>query len=578
MPNKNFLLFFLLIAFFANAATAQESQGRDTTKSKSGLQWSNRDMTYRGKNYDVLDTSYIPKQRMKQQKKYLNHQSAFPAKPRNMWEAGFGLGLYNVIGNVPSLMLWQKGGGGLHVQVRKSWGYMFSTRLQYIYGVGKNLDNQPTSYFEAPYTTFGYVPAYLATSTNNATSIYRATRTETSQLNLDMMFSSHNISFNRERNQVSFFVYGGIGALGYKTRINALDGNYNTYGFTTNIVTDPTIGTKKIRKALQSKMDNTYETAAVQANTAHILDNKTLDFAPSLGVGVQYRINKSINIQLEERYTFTSDAYIDGSRFGTPLGDFPSANRLHDALNYFSLGVNFNIKNKKKSVEPLYWINPLDHIYQELSYPRHMILPNPVLPDEDGDGVTDQFDKCPKTPKEVPVDIHGCPLDTDGDGVPDYKDKQLITPTECQPVDADGVGHCPCPDGCGGEHGNGPHEKCGGITDGTLLFKGSKINETQEKQLATLASQMKAYPNCKVVVVGAGNGNKEDEERSWEHVNTVIEYMTEKNNISRDRFIFQYGKDGDVSIVNYHSANVDELGPQDNVNPPPPHPNLIKKN
>src|SRR5690606_23531360 len=60
--------------------------------------------------------------------------------------------------------------------------------------------------------------------------------------------------------------------------------------------------------------------------------------------------------------------------------------------------------------------------------------------DADGDGVFDQFDREPNTPAGAAVDFRGVALDTDGDGVPDYRDKQLVTPTECQPVDADGVG------------------------------------------------------------------------------------------------------------------------------------------
>ena len=48
--------------------------------------------------------------------------------------------------------------------------------------------------------------------------------------------------------------------------------------------------------------------------------------------------------------------------------------------------------------------------------------------DTDGDGVPDYLDKCPETPKGVKVDNRGCTLDTDGDGVPDYSDKCLKTP------------------------------------------------------------------------------------------------------------------------------------------------------
>jgi OOP family OmpA-OmpF porin len=48
--------------------------------------------------------------------------------------------------------------------------------------------------------------------------------------------------------------------------------------------------------------------------------------------------------------------------------------------------------------------------------------------DSDGDGVTDDLDRCPDTPKGVIVDAKGCPLDSDGDGVADYLDKCPNTP------------------------------------------------------------------------------------------------------------------------------------------------------
>jgi OOP family OmpA-OmpF porin len=532
-------------------------------------QWSSRDMTYHGLNYDVLDSSYYPKKRLKQFRQYMDHQYAFPPKPRNQWEVGVGLGQYNVVGDIPSLMLWQKGGFGFHAQVRKAWGYVFSTRIQYMYGIGKNLDYTPTASYDAPYTNLGYVPIYDATAAKPADYVYRATRTESSQLNGDAMFNLKNINFHRARNGVSFYAFFGLGALAYKTRVNAEDANGNPYNFGPsglNISTGASNNT--VRKQLQSKMDNTYESVADNGGANTILDKKTLDFAPSVGMGVQFKFNKTWNLQIEERYTFTSDDYIDGTRFGGVIGNSATISQGKDAINYLSVGINYNIKNKKKSVEPLYWINPLDHAYNELSYPRHMLLPNPVLPDEDGDGVTDQFDKCPKTPAGVAVDVHGCPLDTDGDGVPDYKDKQLITPTECQPVDADGVGKCPCPEGCGDK--DKTKKVCTHIVDGSLTFPGkSTVTREIQQQLSTLASQMRLDPDCKVVVIGNGEGSKLNEQKAWERVNAAIEYMTEKENILRERFIFQYGHPGDENVVNFRSAEKDETGPSA---PPPPHP------
>jgi OOP family OmpA-OmpF porin len=48
--------------------------------------------------------------------------------------------------------------------------------------------------------------------------------------------------------------------------------------------------------------------------------------------------------------------------------------------------------------------------------------------DSDGDGVVDDLDRCPDTPSGVAVDSSGCPLDGDADGVPDYLDKCPNTP------------------------------------------------------------------------------------------------------------------------------------------------------
>src|SRR5262249_26080350 len=152
-----------------------------------------------------------------------------------------------------------------------------------------------------------------------------------------------------------------------------------------------------------------------------------------------------VSLTFEDKISWTGLDILDGVQMN-PTGTAVTGDK--DIVNYASVGLAFNIGNKKRSVLPLWWVNPMDHIYNELSDPRHMKLPDPVLPDADGDGVTDQFDKCPDTPAGVKVDATGCPLDTDGDGVPDYKDKQLITPTECQPVDADGVGKCPDPECC----------------------------------------------------------------------------------------------------------------------------------
>ena len=580
MVNKKYLLLAGLCSVIGvQSAFAQESPS-------GSAQWSGRDMTYRGQNYDVLDSSYVPAARMEQHRKFLNHQYVFPAKPRNMWEIGIGGGLYNVIGDVPSLMLWRKGGFGLHAHVRKSWGYVISTRLQYNYGIGKGLQWQEAYNYKYNPAWNGYYNAAGNTQGATAEKVYYNYRMESHQLNFDLIAATNNIRFHKARTGMSIYGFVGIGALSYITKVNARnnDAGDPTAGETYNFDDMVPVGVERIyenrndiREGLQTGMDDTYETYAeseADRRRGSIFNGQTAVFAPSIGGGIQFRLGKRVNLSIEDRITLPNDEdLLDGQRWAEQIYGSPIQTQNNDIINYFSLGLNFNLGNSKKSVEPLYWINPLDFAYSELNYPRHMLLPEPVLPDADNDGITDQFDKCPGTPAGVAVDSHGCPMDTDGDGVPDFRDKQLITPTECQPVDADGVGKCPCPEGCGTV---AAAPACSNIGAGAITFdnNSARIRPATQGQLASLAAQMQANPTCKVVITGSGNASKIQQQRSWDRVNRIIEYMSEKHGIDRNRFIFQYGQAGDANSVMYRSAMSGEEGP---ANVAPPFPNLRRE-
>jgi len=584
IKKKYLLLGGLFATLAAGPAFAQES-GNTTSAS-----YGSRDMTYRGESYDVLDSSLVPGRRMEQHRKFLNHQTNFPAKPRNMWELGIGGGLYNISGDVPSLMLWNKGGFGFSAHVRKALGYVGSLRLDYNYGVGKGLNYQPSSGFLNNTAWNGGLgnPGNLENANYNTSTlgtVFYNYKTESHQLNLDVVVSLGNILFHKTRTKLDPYVFGGIAANAFQTWINAYDDKFALYDFNSLVTKYGTNGfelseRKDVKKDLQDMLDDSYETNAETDQTTRrptFFGSKKLSFAATFGAGFQYRISKRINLSLEDRITFfptTNEDLLDGQRWdeqttnvsGHGVIGVPSQNK--DGINYLSLGFNFNLGGGSRNVEPLYWLNPLDYSYGELSSPRHMILPEPILPDADGDGIADQFDKCPGTPAGVAVDSHGCPMDTDGDGVPDDRDKQLITPTECQPVDADGVGKCPC-------HCEGIKmgAACGNIAPGAIMFGAgsTKITPSMESQLATLAAQMQANPDCKVVVMGNAGGSKIAQQRSWDRVNAVIEYMSEKSNIDRSRFIFQYEGGASENSVNYRSATPGEEGPS---NVAPPHPDL----
>ena len=81
------------------------------------------------------DSSVIPAKRMPQHTEFMDGTNNFPAKPRNQWEIGIKGGMFRVSGDVPAEFA---PGFGLHV--RKAFGYVFSMRLEYMYGTGKGLD------------------------------------------------------------------------------------------------------------------------------------------------------------------------------------------------------------------------------------------------------------------------------------------------------------------------------------------------------------------------------------------------------------------------------------------------------
>jgi outer membrane protein OmpA-like peptidoglycan-associated protein len=320
-------------------------------------------------------------------------------------------------------------------------------------------------------------------------------------------------------------------------------------------------------------MDDSYETAAeTDGNRRPKFLGVTGVPALHLGAGIAFKLNNRFNLAIEDRLSLTRSDLLDGQQWAEQTPGNPVFTRTPDSYNYLTVGLNINLG--AKATEPLWWVNPLDYAYSEIRNPRLMRLPKPVLPDADGDGVTDQFD-LEQTPQGVPVDSHGVSRDTDGDGVPDARDKELVTPTYCQPVDADGVGKCPCPEGCGVDtSANACATTLGSLP--SVTFSGNTVRISQDAQslLASVAARLRNSPGCRVVVTGYCASNKAAQQRSWDRVNAVINHLVEREGISADRFIFQHAQEGgDCNTVDMRAATAGEEGPS---NVPAPHPNLRK--
>ncbi len=517
MASNKYILMLGLISLFSSAAFAQQNDA----------------------GYDWRDSSKIATKNLPQQSEFLNNQYPYPAKPRSMWELGLSTGSTNIFGDISDGKFHYGVAGGL--TLRKAISHTFSLRGGYFGSMAKGETN---AYRARVGGQLGY-------------------KTWIHQLALDLIASLTPSSHYRGNPKMDIYLVGGIDLLA--ARVHYADPNgtqlSNKYSTFYGVMNRPGV--------YPATLNGTLGTILGYKNPITNRKAWTVLAGANVGGGVSFKLSKKVNIGVEQRFTFVPYDYLDAYKGGNS----------NDIISYSSAHLNLNLGSSAKRVEPLWWLNPNNFVYNELNRPEHMKIPPPVLPDADGDGVTDQFDMEPNTPAGVPVDVRGVAKDSDGDGVPDYKDKELLTPQKCFPVNADGEGNCPesacctelrnkieaCP-GCNAL-------SCGLSNLPTIQFRSGRATLSKDAMslLSGVASQVKSNPDCKVRVIGHGASDKRAQQLSWDRVNTVIRYLVEKQGISEDRFIFSYGEEGDPNSVDMMGTT--ESGPN---NVPAPHPNLKK--
>jgi outer membrane protein OmpA-like peptidoglycan-associated protein len=551
MASKKYAFLFSLLCLFASGSFAQI-----------------------GGSYDVQDSSVIPSKRLPQHTEFMANNYPYPAKPRNQWELGLKVGAFSIAGDVRSRFP----GFGAALHVRKALGYVFSLRGELGFGTTKGLNFKPSNNYLknpawAPYVSGG-MPTGLVFY-NYKANIY--------DLSLQGVFTLNNIRFHKAKTGFNFYAFAGLGGMIYDTKVDALNGN-TPYDFS-SVVTKYAPNNysykdrKDIKKDLKDILDGDYETEAEGDNGQPEFLGEPFKPVFNFGAGVQFKLSKKLSLGIEDKVNITKSDLLDGQQWQENGVSNTAQTRDYDSYNFLSVGLNIALGGK--SVEPLWWLNPLDYAYNEINKPRHMKLPKPVLDDADGDGVTDQFDQEPNTPAGAPVDSHGVSRDTDGDGVPDYKDKELITPTQCQPVDADGVGKCPPPACCDELRryidSVGPIGRCniGDLPSVTFRARSVALSNDAKALLSSAAQRIKANPNCRIAVIGYCSSSKTEQQLSWDRVNAVINYLVEQEGISSDRLIFKYGEaGGDCNTVDLRDGTNEE-GPN---TVPAPFPNLRRRN
>jgi len=185
------------------------------------------------------------------------------------------------------------------------------------------------------------------------------------------------VDFLRRENSVNFFVTAGYGVAAYRAALNGAD-------------------PKDLGEIFGDNGDKKYIKEA---------------YIP-VGAGIKFKVSERVSFNLGYTMHFTDGDNLDA------IYRAPSK----DKFSYSYAGLEFSLGSSSKP--NLDWVNPLALMYDELKDPS---LRNEVealktrvsaveksvedlKKDSDGDGVADQFDKCPGTPAGTAVDGSGCPL------------------------------------------------------------------------------------------------------------------------------------------------------------------------
>jgi len=238
---------------------------------------------------------------------------------------------------------------GYGVTLRQQLSHTFSLQLDYLGGKVHGFDKAGTEKFG--------ITEYKTSFNSGA---------------ISGVFNIASVSFLHRKNSVNFYTSAGLGLDMYKVKENTPAGG--------SPVTNPW-GDKNIKEL----------------------------FAP-VGAGVKFRLSDALALNLG--YTIS---FVQGYNFAG-VHTYPTFS--HYSYTYGGLEYTFGPKSKQN----LEWVNPVAQMYDELydAALRQEVealkgrvtnvetAVNDLKKDSDGDGVADQFDKCPGTAAGSVVDGSGC--------------------------------------------------------------------------------------------------------------------------------------------------------------------------
>lgn len=224
-----------------------------------------------------------------------------------------------------------------------SW---FSLNAGYSYGTANGINLTPAVNFSnnsaladkyaAPVRTSngtlvaGYIRNGQLVPANRTDNVYYNYKTAISQFYFCPKFS---LWFPSSQPVVGFHLFAGINVVNYKSKVDALNNNGQTYATLFNGI-NPSSGKSAIQSKLKAEMDGIYETNADAPS-------KSSTVTPFGGIEVSARIKARFTIGLEFSFIASESDLLDGQRWQEQaLGD-PALTRENDKLTTLALNLGF---------------------------------------------------------------------------------------------------------------------------------------------------------------------------------------------------------------------------------------------
>lgn len=489
-----------------------------------------------------------------QNKMWKMGQTNYSAKPKSAWELGIHLGNAFIAGDVNATI---PGGYGVGLHLRKAVNYVFSIRADIFYGQMIGLDPRPSTHksqggglVESTYAPYsgqnGWYPSHKTRYMYGA---------------VQGVINISNILFHKDRNKWNLYTAFGVGLDNHVTKLDLLDADLSPYVNLKNRVIaegfdfETKEGRSNIKSFLETIYDGDYETEGPQQGGIFRIGDKTnIHVVLTASIGVSRKISKRINLGIEHQVMVSGNDYLDGINSRSAVDQTNNV----DLVNYTNLRIGINLGNLDKVAEPLYWLNPLDAVLNDIAELKQRPILD--LTDEDGDGIIDMLDQELDTPAGCPVDTRGVTLDSDGDGLADCKDEEPYSPPGFD-VDSKGIAAVPTitEDDVNSIvdnktsammntvntllDGNGV---CGKWFLPIIHFDLDRYSIKPEfyGQLHHVASVMKMCPNVCVSAVGhtdAKNSNDYNKVLSYNRAQATVDYLVTNYGIERNRFKLMYG-------------------------------------